>query len=219
VTVPPIITIVGRSNSGKTTLVEKLVRELTCRGYRIATIKDSHKQPTFDAEGKDSARHAAAGSITTAIRTQTQIVIIHNKSNTEASLDELVRLLGEDADFIIAEGFKYANAPKIEVHRAGMTLLENPQGLIAVATDEKLDIKVPQFDINDFSGICDLLEKEFIIPNQHRIALYINNTPVDLKEFPDEIIENVITNMVHSLKGVNHIENIDISIRKSENKS
>lgn len=211
---PPLITVVGRSNSGKTTLVEKLVRELTGRGYRIATIKDSHKQPSFDCEGKDSARHIAAGSFATAIRTHNEIVVFYNNQE-QAGVYEIARLLGENVDLVIAEGFKYDDAPKIEVHLAGKDLLENPKGLIAIATQEKLDTKAPQFDINDASGICDLLEQDYIIPNRKRITLHINNESVSLNEFPGEIIENVITNMLKSLKGVGNIESVDISIRKA----
>ncbi|MDD2252073.1 MAG: molybdopterin-guanine dinucleotide biosynthesis protein B [Dehalococcoidales bacterium] len=212
---PPIITIVGRSNSGKTTLVEKLTRELTSRGYRIATIKDSHKQPSFDSDGKDSARHMAAGSVATAIRTQQEVVVFHhNCREEEVSLEEISRLLGENADLIIAEGFKYADAAKIEVHRKGRDLLDNPKRLVAIATEEKLNTKARQFDINDANGICDLLEKGFILPNRRRVSLYINNKPIELKAFPRKIIENVIINMVRSLKGTECPESIDISVRK-----
>jgi hypothetical protein len=78
----------------------------------------------------------------------------------------------------------------------------------------KLDTKTPQFDIYDALRICDLWNG-LIIPNRKRITLHINNESVSLNEFPGEIIENVITNMLKSLKGVGNIESVDISIRKA----
>jgi len=212
--VPPIITITGRSNTGKTTLVEKLVRELTARGYLIATVKDSHKQPTFDGEGTDSQRHTAAGSTATAIRTQHQVVVMHNY-NRELELGEIAKLIGDKTDLIIAEGFKHDKLPKIEVHRKGQDLLDNPPNLIAYATEEHLDTPLPQYDINDFSGICDYLIENFIPPKRQRVALYINNKEISLKEFPADIIENVTTNMVQSLKETENIESIEIIINKA----
>ncbi len=211
---PPIITITGRSNTGKTTLVEKLVRELTARGYLVATVKDSHKQPTFDGEGTDSQRHTAAGSTATAIRTQHQVVVMHNY-NRELELGEIAKLIGDKTDLIIAEGFKHDKLPKIEVHRKGQELLDNPPNLIAYATEEHLETPLPQYDINDFSGICDYLVENFIPSKRQRVTLYINNKEISLKEFPADIIENVTTNMVQSLKETENIESIEIIINKA----
>jgi len=158
---PPLITIVGHSNSGKTTLLEKLVRELTARGYKIATIKDSHRQPSFDCKDKDSWRHIQSGSCMTALRTHDRIIII-SKASPDTNINEIANLMGEEFDLILAEGFKESDAPKIEVHRSGMDLLQNKTNLIAIATDEQLSAGECQFNINDTTGIADFIEREYL---------------------------------------------------------
>jgi molybdopterin-guanine dinucleotide biosynthesis protein B len=210
---PPLITVTGRTDTGKTTLVVKLVRELTKRGYRVATIKDSQKCPTFDVAGKDSARHVAAGSIATAIKTEQELAII-KPFKEEVSLDEIARMLGDEVDLVIAEGFKYADSPKIEVHRKGMNLLGDVEGLVAYATEEELDTDLPQFNINDYESIADFLEKNYIKPDTQNVKLIINNEPIFLKEYPAAFLENVVTNMVNALKGIPDIETIELSIKK-----
>jgi len=210
---PPLITVTGRANTGKTTLVEKLVRELTKRGHRIASIKDSQKCPTFDVAGKDSARHVAAGSIATAIKTEQELVII-KPFKEEVSLGEIVRMLGEEADLVIAEGFKYTDSPKIEVHRKGMELLGDVEGLVAYATEEELDTDLPQFNINDYESIADFLEENYITPGTQNVTLIINDEPIFLKEYPAAFLENVVTNMVNALKGIPDINTIELSIKK-----
>jgi molybdopterin-guanine dinucleotide biosynthesis protein B len=210
---PPLITVTGRANTGKTTLVEKLVRELTRRGHCIASIKDSQKYPTFDKAGKDSARHVAAGSIATAIKTGQELVII-KPVNEEVSLNEIARALGGEPDLVIAEGFKYANVPKIEVHRKGMELLGDVDGLVAYATEEELDTDITQFNINDYESIADFLEENYITPGTQNVTLIINDEAIFLKEYPAAFLENVVTNMVNALKGIPAIETIELSIKK-----
>jgi len=159
---PPIISIVGESKSGKTTLIEKLILELKSRGYRVATIKHSVHGLGFDKAGKDSWRHIQAGSAATAIVSPDQIVLIKTVSE-EPDLNEVARLFGEDHDIILAEGFKQSRAPKLEVHRkAAGVPLSHVNNLIAIATDEPLETGVRQFSLNDITRLADLLESGFI---------------------------------------------------------
>jgi len=163
---PPIISIVGNSNSGKTTLIEKLIRELKSRGYRVATIKHAHQGMTFDESNKDSWRHIQAGSEATVISSPDKIVLIKPVAR-KSSLDEIVRLVGDDPDIILAEGFKQSDAPKIEVHRRGAgPPLSGIKKIIAIATDEPLETKTKQFSLDDVEGLADLLEKGFIEPQR-----------------------------------------------------
>ncbi|MCJ7514785.1 MAG: molybdopterin-guanine dinucleotide biosynthesis protein B [Dehalococcoidia bacterium] len=161
---PPIISIVGESKSGKTTLIEKLISELKSRGYNVATIKHSIHSLSFDKEGKDSWRHIQAGSSATAIASPDQVVLIKPVTE-EADLDEIARLLGDDYDIVLTEGFKQSQVPKIEVHRKAAGLpLSHVNNLIAVATDEPLGSIARQFSLNDIKGIADFLENGFIKP-------------------------------------------------------
>jgi len=211
---PPIVSIVGKSKSGKTTLMEELIGELKSRGYRVGTIKHTPQGMTFDELDKDSWRHIQAGSEATAVSAPNKVVLI--KPVTQAlTLDEVARLVGEDCDIILTEGFKQGNAPKIEVHRREVgPPLSAVKKLIAIATDEPLETKTRQFSLQDIEGLADLLEQGFIKPQKERLSLYINNVPVPLSSFPREIISNVLLTMVSCLKGVGEVRSLDISLRK-----
>ena len=210
----PIVSIIGKTKSGKTSLIEKLVQELKSRGYRVATIKHIPQGVNFDEPGKDSWRHIQAGSEATAVSSPDKIVLIKPVTK-DSTLDETAHLLGEDYDIILTEGFKQGNAPKIEVHRkdAG-SLLKDIKKLIAIVTDEPLETKARQFSFDDVNRLVDLLEKGFIKPQAERISLYVNNTSITLTAFPKQIITNVLLAMVSCLKGVGEIKNLQIFLRK-----
>jgi len=211
---PPIVSIVGKSKSGKTTLIEELIRELKSRGYRVGTIKHTPRGMTLDEPDKDSWRHIQAGSETTAINSPDKVVLIKPVSPA-LTLDETARLIGEDCDIILAEGFKQGNAPKIEVHRREVgPPLSSVRKLIAIVTDEPLETKTRQFSLHDIKGLADLLESGFIKPQRERISLYVNNVPIPLTTFPREIISHVLLAMASSLKGVGEVRSLDISLRK-----
>ncbi len=159
---PPIISVVGQSKSGKTTLIEKLIPELKSRGYRIGTIKHSAHRLSFDKPDKDSWRHIQAGSAFTAITSPDQIVLIKPVTE-EPDLNDIARLLGEDYDIILAEGFKQSNTPKLEVHRKALgPPLSNIDNLIAIATDEPMETTTRQFSLHDIKSIANFLENSFI---------------------------------------------------------
>ena len=199
---PPIIAIIGRSNSGKTTIIEKLLRELKSRGYRAATIKHSSKDLIFDKPGGDSWRHLHAGSETAIVAGTSQLMLIKPIS-TEIGPEEIARLLGEDYDIILAEGFKKSRLPKIEVHRQDVgPPLAKIEKLIAIVTDEPLTTTTRQFSPDDIPGLADFLEKDFIRPDSERTIVYVNNKPLALSDFPREIINNIILPFISTLKGV-----------------
>ena len=133
----------------------------------------------------------------------------------DTPLEEIVRLLGEDYDIMLAEGFKQGNAPKIEVHRkdAGAPL-KDIKKLIAIVTDEPLETKARQFSFEDNKSLADLLERGFIKPQKERISLFVNNTPIPLTSFPKQIIRNVLVAMASCLKGVREISSLQIFLRK-----
>ncbi|RLC60887.1 MAG: molybdopterin-guanine dinucleotide biosynthesis protein B [Chloroflexi bacterium] len=211
---PPVVSIIGKSKSGKTTVIEKLTHELKSRGYRVATIKHVPQGVSFDEPGKDSWRHLQAGSEVTAVSSPEKIVMV-KPVEQDSTLDEVAHFLGEDYDIILTEGFKQDNAPKIEVHRKGTgSPLKNVKKLIAIVTDEPLETKARQFSPENINGLIDLLERGFIKPQAERISLYVNNTPVTLTVFPKQIITNVLLAMVSSLKGIEEIESLQIFLKR-----
>ena len=213
---PSIVSIVGNSKSGKTTLIEKLIRELKSRGYRVATIKHAPRGITFDESDKDSWRHIQAGSEATVISSQDKMVLIKPVAS-DVTLDEIARFFGEDYDIILSEGFRQDNAPKIEVHRREVgPPLSNIKKLIAIATDEPLETETRQFSLDDIKGLADLLEKGFIKPQAERLSLYVNNVPITLSTFPREFITNVLVAMASCLKGVGEVRSLEFFLRKRD---
>lgn len=158
----PIISVVGRSNSGKTTLVVKLLRELKKRGYRVATIKHSGHSFDIDQPGKDTWEHYEAGADVVVISANEKMAIIERVAG-EITLDDLAKKIN-NVDLIITEGYKRGNKPKIEVHRSALPggLVSPPEELLAVASDVPLDTAVPCYDINDAAGLVDLLEANIL---------------------------------------------------------
>lgn len=211
---PPVISIVGRSKVGKTTYIEKLIAELRARGYRVATIKHAPHGIDFNDRGRDTWRHLNAGSEITAGSSPERVVLV-KPVKQDLPLEEVARLLGEDCDIILAEGFKQGSAPKIEVHRREVgPPLSAVRKRIAIATDEPLEINTRQFTLSEVKGIADFLEAGFIKPQQERISLYVDNVPIVLTKFPRKIFTSVITAMVSSLKGVGKASSINISLRR-----
>jgi molybdopterin-guanine dinucleotide biosynthesis protein B len=159
----PIICIVGRSNVGKTTLLEKLIPALKRRGYRVATIKH-HSHPGFeiDQPGKDTWRHAQAGSEHVIIAAPDKVASIR-RVEQEPTLDELAATIRE-VDIILTEGYKRSNKPKIEVVRAARSreAICTPEELVALVSDTPIALEVPQFDLNDAEGLAGLLEAQFL---------------------------------------------------------
>jgi molybdopterin-guanine dinucleotide biosynthesis protein B len=212
---PPVVSIVGMSNSGKTTFIEKLLPELAARGYQVATIKHVPRQAHFDRPDKDSFRHLAAGSQATLIASRDQLVQIRPMI-PGANLAELVRLLGDNYDIVLAEGFKQDRAAKIEVHRRQIgPPLEGLKRLTAIVTDEPLAAKVRQFSLEDVKGVADLLEKGFIKPQRQRLAMFVNGEPLPLASFPRRIVTNTLLAITSSLKGVDKVNRLEIWMKRS----
>jgi molybdopterin-guanine dinucleotide biosynthesis protein MobB len=164
-----VISIVAKSGTGKTTLLEKLIAELRRRGYRVGAMKHDAHQFDIDREGKDSWRLTQAGAHTMVISSPTKIAMIkQNTSMAEPSVSDIVNTYYSDVDIVLTEGFKGNRFPKIEVHRKERSSTIMCRGeahdptLIAVASNDRMETDVPVFDINDFRGICNLIEMRFL---------------------------------------------------------
>jgi molybdopterin-guanine dinucleotide biosynthesis protein MobB len=166
---PPIVSIVAKSGTGKTTLLEKLIAELKQRGYRVGAIKHDAHRFDIDREGKDSWRLSQAGADTMLITSPEKLAMVKQYSpEQEPGLAESVAIYCHDVDIVLTEGFKRSAMPKIEVHRRERSekLLcrdeEHDPTLIAVASDSPLEIDVPLYDINDATGLCDFIVERYL---------------------------------------------------------
>jgi len=165
---PPVVSIVAKSGTGKTTLLEKLIAELKARGYRVGAVKHDAHSFSIDHEGKDSWRLTQAGAATTLITSPAKVAMVKMNDGEEPALTETIARYCGDLDIVLTEGFKRSSMPKIEVHRQERSnaLLcrgeEFDPQLIAVASDAELQLDVPVFHINDASGLCDLIVARFL---------------------------------------------------------
>lgn len=161
----PILSIVGKSDSGKTTLLEKLVKELKSRGYRIATIKHDAHSFEIDHEGKDSWRHKQAGATISLISSPTKLALVQD-TEKDYTLAEIREAYIRNVHLILSEGYKRERHPKIEVFRSQVhkeLLCQGDDNLIAVAGDPKdPPSDVPVFDLNEPGPLCDFIERRFL---------------------------------------------------------
>ena len=162
-----VVAFVAKSNTGKTTLLEQVIRELKNRGYKVGAIKhDAHKFD-IDHPGKDSHRLTAAGADTMLITSQEKLALI-KRHGASPPLEDLIATYFTDVDIVLTEGFKMSSLPKIEVHRQerSPTLLcrgeHHDPTLVAVASDEALNLDVPVLDLNDIKGVTDFIERSFL---------------------------------------------------------
>ncbi len=156
--------IAAASNSGKTTLIEKLVAILRARGVRVAVVKHASAGFDLDKPGKDSWRFRQVGANPVVLVGPGAVALIKNV-DYEPSMDELAQMAG-DVDIMIHEGFKRNAENKIEVFRYGFSgsrplSLDDPS-FLALVSDRPFDVKIPRFDLNDAEGIADFLLKQSI---------------------------------------------------------
>ncbi len=160
----PIVSFVGRSNSGKTTLLERLIPLLQQRGYRVGVIKHTLRQDIeTDIPGTDTRRMWDAGADHVAFVTADRIV--HTRRCAEAPTLEMALAGVHDVDIIIAEGFKRGTFPKIEVTRAARdpNLIPDVEGRIACVTDvPDLACDLPHFELDDVAALADFIENTVI---------------------------------------------------------
>lgn len=160
---PHIISFVGKSNSGKTTLLEKIIKILTSKGLKICTVKHDAHSFQMDREGKDTYRHKAAGASAVIISSKEKYAVICDTSY-DLPLSELILKLPADCDLLITEGYKKEPMPKIEIFRKGHNtevLCKDMEELLAVATDDFDNEAIPsalkKLNLNEPEQICDFL--------------------------------------------------------------
>ncbi len=211
----PIVSIVGKSDSGKTTLLEALLKVLGQRGHRIAVIKHAADSFEIDTPDKDSWRLSRAGGKVAALSSKDRLVIFRHLEN-EADPQALAQYIGADCDLVLTEGFKGYPYPKIEILRDGQEseLVSPPEQLLAVVTDKPLDIRVPQFTREEATKIADLIEQKYLIGAEDGADLYVDGTYVPLDKAGRNLLLRTLVAIVCGLKGINQLRRLTILMRR-----
>jgi molybdopterin-guanine dinucleotide biosynthesis adapter protein len=147
----------GYSGSGKTTLIEKLIPRFTQRNLKVSLIKHAHHTFDVDKPGKDSYRHRQAGCTEVMVTSSRRWVLMNElRGAPEPDLNQLIERMS-DCDLLLVEGFKRESIAKMEVYRASVgepTIYPHDANVVAIASDARVDSRLPQFDINDDGAIA-----------------------------------------------------------------
>ena len=159
---PKLFGIAGWKNSGKTGLAVRVVEELTCRGFRVSTVKHAHHDFDIDKVGADSYRHRQAGAHEVALVSGTRYAIMHELRGTdEPSFEEIISRLAP-CDIVIIEGYKREPIPKIEARRLEAARCEplapSDPFILAIAADHAVEgTALPVFNLDDTNAIVDFI--------------------------------------------------------------
>jgi molybdopterin-guanine dinucleotide biosynthesis protein B len=160
-----VISFVGRSGVGKTTLIERLIPLLTEKGLRVGVIKHHHLDFEIDKPGKDTYRYKQAGAGIAMLVSPTKIALVED-TPAELALEEIVVRFIHHVDLLIVEGFKKEKLPKIEVFQAkegaGEPVCAGDKNLVAIVTDEPLATKLPVFSRDDVEGVARFIVTRFV---------------------------------------------------------
>lgn len=159
----PIVAVVGRKNSGKTTLITKLIPELTKRGIRVGTVKHDAHDYEIDKEGKDSWKHKKSGARQVLVASSKKVAFIKSV-DIEEDLREMVKRYFTDIDLVITEGYKRFNIPKIEVYRSKISKEKEPiflqsKDLLAIVSDQNFE-NVMSLGFNDIEKIVNRIKSK-----------------------------------------------------------
>ncbi len=213
----PIISVVGRSNSGKTTLLEKLIQVLVERGWRIGTIKHHFHGPVeVDTPGKDSWRHRKAGASAVALSAPDTLFIVRQVAG-EVPLETIAHRGLFDLDLILTEGFRSGPMPKIEVNRAalGVPLLCTPADpLVAVVADWETGAAVPHFGLEAVQDLATFIEQQYLkTAEPSQVEVLLGDRRVSLDAQAQEILARVVRSLVGDCRDLADGPPIEIRIR------
>jgi molybdopterin-guanine dinucleotide biosynthesis protein B len=172
----------------------------------------------LDKPGKDSWRLARAGADAVWVSSP-EGLFMHRTDRKGIKPEELPYLIGPGFDILFVEGFKESQLPKIEVHRKeiGGELLFSPQQLLAVVTDEPLNIDTPVFSWDNTEELADFIEDGFLSQPEAEadVSLFVNKLPMELNPFMVSILNRTLTAMVSTLRGAGEVKSITVHIDKN----
>jgi molybdopterin-guanine dinucleotide biosynthesis protein B len=160
---PPLFGVAGWKNSGKTTLMVRLIGELTRRGYAVSVIKHAHASFEIDHQGRDSFKMREAGACQVTLSSPRRFALMRELGDAPEMSFAEVLAFGGPCDLVLVEGFKREAFPKIEIRRDGAQSREPLHGafpqVVAIASDRP-DIEkdeLPTFQLDDVAGMADFI--------------------------------------------------------------
>jgi molybdopterin-guanine dinucleotide biosynthesis protein MobB len=161
----PLVSFVGRSNTGKTTVIEGLIPILRERGLKVAVIKHHPHDFEIDIPGKDTHRYKKAGATMSILASPRKVAVVED-AEMEVTLAEIISRYVHDVDLLVIEGFKRENIPKIEVFRRkegeDLPVCAGDQNLIAIITDASVATSLPVFSRDAIHDIAEFVFNRFI---------------------------------------------------------
>jgi molybdopterin-guanine dinucleotide biosynthesis protein B len=206
-----VIGVVGWKDSGKTTLVERLVTILSAGGYRVGTVKHVDADVLLQPEAKDSARHLDAGAETVVVLGEGPMVL---GQSGDGDLETVAAGHLSLCDIIIVEGFKHADIPKVVVFSGTDDILKETENIVAVVYREDKPEGYPGFETHDVEGLVDFLrENEILKPSTGAATLLVNGKPVPLNEFVQASLAGVVRGFIGALHDVGAPSTIQITVK------
>lgn len=215
---PLVVSVVGISGAGKTTLIERLLREFSGRKYRVAAVKRCPHEFDLDVEGKDSWRFTKAGARGVFLTSPGRVGLIEEKESVPG-LKGIAEHYFPGFDIVFGEGFgKEKEVAKVIVLRRGISdYVQSPQDdILALVSDFEIKTEKPVFRPDDVSGIADFVEQLLTQEDrmENSVTLVINNKPVPLNAFVQSVLQNVIIGITDTLKrGDEKLEQIEVIIK------
>lgn len=192
-----LIGFYGESNSGKTTLIIKIIEQLVKERYTVATIKNTDKNVKIDTEGKDTWKHQHAGAKLVALSSPYKTDLMINKRMDVNKIVDII-FACEPVDIVLVEGARNPNIPKIKI-----------------GNGEKRDNTIMQYQ-DDFEEVMKIIKKEIDKKKRkQKIKIEVNGKEIVLSEFPADIITGTLVGMLSSLKGIDQINEVAIHLKIS----
>ncbi len=212
---PPVIALVGKPDSGKTTMLEALIPILRGHGFQVGTIKHHVHAFEMDTPGKDTWRHKQAGAAIIALSSPTAVGVIRDVKG-DSTVADLVDRYFNEVDLVIAEGYKHSNLPKIEVHRTAVAespLAHRDATWIAMVSDAESEDDIPRFTPDDPEGLARFLIDRFLCPTSPpQASLMVDGRKIALNGFVETFIRQTVIGMTSSLKGCQNPRRITLRI-------